>query len=125
MGWSFLGKFAIQVVIVLAQVNGHSDGCLEGERRGLLELKEFLKSNGADADCLFPTWVKKPDHHSECHDWERVTCDLTTGHVTELFLHNVKDVSYEDFRIWFINASLFLPFKELQSLTLSFNSFSG
>ncbi|XP_028099267.1 receptor-like protein 15 [Camellia sinensis] len=43
------------VVIVLAQVNGHSAGCLEGERRGLLEFKEFLKSNGADADHPLPT----------------------------------------------------------------------
>ncbi|KAF5931527.1 hypothetical protein HYC85_027698 [Camellia sinensis] len=113
------------VVIILAQVNGHIGGCLEGERRGLLEFKDFLKSNGADADHLLPTWVKKPDHHSECCDWERVTCDRTTGHVTELFLQNVKDVSYEDFRSSFINASLFLPFKELQSLTLSYNSFGG
>ncbi|XP_028067419.1 receptor-like protein 9a [Camellia sinensis] len=93
MGWSFLGKFAMWVVIVLAQVNRHSGGCLEGESRGLLEFKDFLKSNGADADHLLPTWVEKPDHHN--------------------------------FRIWFINASLFLPFKELQSLTLSSNSFSG
>ncbi|KAI7985358.1 Receptor-like protein 1 [Camellia lanceoleosa] len=37
------------------KVNGHSAGCLEGERRGLLEFKEFLKSNGADADHLLPT----------------------------------------------------------------------
>ncbi|KAI7985753.1 Receptor-like protein 9a [Camellia lanceoleosa] len=125
MGWSFLGKFAMWVVIILAQVNGHIGGCLERERRGLLEFKDFLKSNGADADHLLPTWVEKPDHHSECCDWERVTCDCTTGHVTELFLHNVKDVLYEDFRIWVINASLFLPFKDLQSLTLSSNSFSG
>ncbi|GMQ09004.1 hypothetical protein CsSME_00052510 [Camellia sinensis var. sinensis] len=63
MGWSFLGKFAMWVVIILAQVNGHSGGCLEGEGRGLLEFKDFLKSNGADADHLLPTWVEKPDHH--------------------------------------------------------------
>ncbi|CAL5440150.1 unnamed protein product [Camellia sinensis] len=125
MGWSVSGKFARWVVIILTQVNGHIGGCLEGERRGLLEFKDFLKSNGADADHLLPTWVEKPDHHSECCDWERVTCDHTTGHVTELFVHNVNDVLCEDFRIWLINASLFLPFKELQRLTLSSNSFSG
>ncbi|KAI7980937.1 Receptor-like protein 14 [Camellia lanceoleosa] len=66
MGWSFLGKFAMWVVIILAQVNGHIGGCLDRERRGLLEFKDFLKSNGADADHLLPTWVEKPDHHSEC-----------------------------------------------------------
>ncbi|KAF5931545.1 hypothetical protein HYC85_027716 [Camellia sinensis] len=114
------------VLIVLILVSGHSDGCLEGERRGLLEFKNFLKSNGADADHLLPTWVdEKADHHSDCCDWERVTCDHTTGHVTELSLDSVKDVYYVDDTIWFINASLFLPFKELRSLDLNYNLFSG
>ncbi|GMQ09001.1 hypothetical protein CsSME_00052508 [Camellia sinensis var. sinensis] len=127
MGWVFLGKFGIMwVLIVLILVSGHSDGCLEGERRGLLEFKDFLKSNGADADHLHPTWVdEKADHHSDCCDWERVTCDRTTGHITELSLDNIEDTSYQHYRMWFINASLFLPFKELRSLNLSFNSFSG
>ncbi|THG14929.1 hypothetical protein TEA_015393 [Camellia sinensis var. sinensis] len=116
-----VGNYSVSSSITIAVTTSNQ----KWERRGLLEFKDFLKSNGADADHLLPTWVKKPDHHSECCDWERVTCDRTTGHVTELFLQNVKDVSYEDFRSWFINASLFLPFKELQSLTLSYNSFGG
>ncbi|GMQ09017.1 hypothetical protein CsSME_00052521 [Camellia sinensis var. sinensis] len=126
MGWVFLGKVGILWVIVLIHVSGHSGGCLEGERRGLLEFKDFLKSNGADADHLLPTWVDEiADHHSDCCDWERVTCDRTTGHVTELSLDNIIYVSYADSMIWFINASLFLPFKELRSLNLNKNSFSG
>ncbi|XP_028061547.1 receptor like protein 21-like [Camellia sinensis] len=126
------------------QSNG---GCLEGERRGLLEFKDFLKSNGADADRILPTWVEKPaDHHlNECCDWERVTCDPTTGHVTELSLHNIRDISGDEYfyrssgffgsevdfkeyhqnRIWFINVSVFLPFEELRNLNLSYNLFSG
>ncbi|GMQ09570.1 hypothetical protein CsSME_00052891 [Camellia sinensis var. sinensis] len=127
MGWVFLGKFGIMwVPIVLILVSGHSDGCLEGERRGLLEFKDFLKSKGADADRLLPTWVdEKPDHRSDCCDWDRVTCDRATGHMTELSLDNIIHVPFADSRIWLINASLFLPFKELRSLNLSFNSFSG
>ncbi|CAL5440180.1 unnamed protein product [Camellia sinensis] len=127
MGWVFLGKFGIMwILIVLILVSGHSDGCLEGERRGLLEFKYFLKYNGADADHLLPTWVdEKADHHSDCCDWERVTCDHTTGHVTELSLDSIKDVYYVDDTIWFINASLFLPFKELRSLNLNYDLFSG
>ncbi|KAI7979330.1 Receptor like protein 21 [Camellia lanceoleosa] len=117
MGWVLLGKFGIMwVLIVLILVSGHSDGCLEGERRGLLEFKNFLISNGADADHLLPTWVdEKADHHSDCCDWERVTCDHTTGHVTELSLDSIKDVYYVDDTIWFIYSTLFLPFKELKS----------
>ncbi|KAI7980944.1 Receptor-like protein 13 [Camellia lanceoleosa] len=153
MGWAFVGKFAIKwVLIVLVHLNGHSSGCLEEERRGLLELKDFLKSNGAVADRILPTWTDRPaDHHlNECCDWERVTCDPTTGHVTELSLYNIRDISgreyfyghknfnvefeslsEEDFReyfqnrTWFINASVFLPFKELRNLNLSRNLFSG
>ncbi|KAF5932413.1 hypothetical protein HYC85_028584 [Camellia sinensis] len=148
MGLVFLGTFGIMwVLIVLIHFSGHSGGCLEGERRGLLEFKDFLKSNGADADRILPTWVEKPaDHHlNECCDWERVTCDPTTGHVTELSLHNIRDISgdeyfyrssgffgsEEDFkeyhqnRIWFINVSVFLPFEELRNLNLSYNLFSG
>ncbi|THG10697.1 receptor like protein 21-like [Camellia sinensis] len=151
MGWAFVGKFAIKwVLIVLVHLNGHTSGCLEEERRGQLELKGFLKSNGADADRIPPTWVDKPaDHHlNECCDWERVTCDPTTGHVTELSLYNIRDISCDEYfyrssgffgsrlfeedfreyhpdRIWFINASVFLPFKELRNLNLSYNLFSG
>ncbi|KAI7999084.1 Receptor-like protein 14 [Camellia lanceoleosa] len=123
----------IGVLIVLVHLTGNSDGCLEWERRGLLEFKSFLKSNGSDANHLLPTWVdEKPDDHhhqqiqSECCDWERVTCDPTTGHVTELSLDNIKNLAYGDYNnIWIINASLFLPFEELRSLNLSYNLFSG
>ncbi|KAI7979741.1 Receptor-like protein 13 [Camellia lanceoleosa] len=109
---------------VLILVSGHSDGCLEGERGGLLEFKDFLKSNGVDADHLLPTWVdEKADQHGDCCDWERVTCDHTTGHMTELSLDSITDAYYDT--IWFINASLFLPFKELRSLNLNYNLFSG
>ncbi|KAL7179984.1 hypothetical protein ACSBR1_043235 [Camellia fascicularis] len=132
----------------MVHLNGHSSGCLEEERRGLLEFKDFLKSNGAaDADRILPTWVEKPaDHHlNECCDWERVRCDPTTGHVTELPLHNIRDISWDEYRhrsdkfdfdyqhsreyfqnrTWFINACVFLPFKELRNLNLSYNLFSG
>ncbi|KAI7980460.1 Receptor-like protein 56 [Camellia lanceoleosa] len=151
MGWAFVGKFAIKwVLIVLVHLNGHSSGCLEEERKGLLELKDFLKSNGAVADRILPTWIDRPaDHHlNECCDWERVTCDPSTGHVTELSLYNIRDISGDEYlyrsdkfyfelvfeedsteyfqnRTWFINASVFLPFKELRNLNLSRNLFSG
>ncbi|KAI3684318.1 hypothetical protein L6452_33540 [Arctium lappa] len=55
----------------------------------------------------------------ECCDWERVTCNKTTGHVTKLSLSNMVGEGCE--RIWPLNVSLFLHFKELTSLSLSRN----
>ncbi|KAL7162253.1 hypothetical protein ACSBR2_042686 [Camellia fascicularis] len=84
----------------------------------LLEFKEFLKSNGADADHLLPTTTSVVIG--------RESCGRTMGHVLELSLHNIKDAPYiVHNNIWLINASLFLPFKELRSLNLSFNLFSA
>ncbi|KAK1415480.1 hypothetical protein QVD17_31262 [Tagetes erecta] len=92
--------------------------CVEEERDALLAFKASLNNSYTyDADPLLPTWVV----HGECCEWERVKCD-TAGHVTELSLHNVISVVYEDYdRIWPLNISLFLHFKELTSLDLSWN----
>ena len=88
-------------------------------------------------DHLLPSWVD--DQKSECCEWERVTCNSTTGHVTHLSLHNIwefdieQDESYRyflytsDFKdmVWLLNVSLFESFKELRSLDLSFNAIGG
>ena len=106
----------------------------------LLEIKEFVRSSDNDVDHLLPSWID--DSHSECCDWERVTCDSTTGHVNELFLHNIKDLSYvysprwkyyffrnvmDNYmdKMWFMDVSLFDAFNELTSLNLSMNEFGG
>lgn len=92
--------------------------CIEEERKALLEIKASLNNSYTyDPNPLLPTWVDD----GECCKWERVKCD-TTGHVTELSLHNVVSIVYEDYdRVWPLNASLFLHFKELTSLNLSWN----
>ena len=83
---------------------------------------------------ILPSWVD--DYKSECCEWERVTCNSTTGHVTHLSLRNIGEVhikpayydpdsfDYED-RAWFLNVSLFESFKELRSLDLSLNAIGG
>ena len=116
------GKCALWVLIILVKISGY-DSCFEEERKGLLEFKGFIKSIGDDADHLLPTWID--DRESECCDWERVTCNNATGHVVELALSNIEHITYEDYKIRLINVSLFLPFKELQSLNLSYNHFGG
>ncbi|KAA8541946.1 hypothetical protein F0562_023098 [Nyssa sinensis] len=123
MRWPLGGKCALLwVVMVLVQIRGQN-GCFEEERMALLEFKAFLKYNGANADHLVPTWVD--DRESDCCDWERVTCNRSTGHVMDLSLHNIQQIVYYSDDNWLLNVSLFLPFKELRTLNLSYTSFTG
>jgi len=47
--------------------------------------------------------------------WERITCNSSTGRVTELYLGRVRNQELGD---WYLNASLFLPFQQLNGLYL-------
>ena len=105
--------------------------CLEDERKSLLEIKASLLESH-DVNPL-PTWVDdggsiRGKSGGECCDWERVTCNKTTGHVTNLSLSdmmgkvdNTEKVVQPCERMWSLNVSLFLRFKELTSLNLSFS----
>ncbi|KAF2306151.1 hypothetical protein GH714_013502 [Hevea brasiliensis] len=68
---------------------------------------------------------------SDCCKWERVMCNSTTGHVTELSLNNTRQYDiesmsfYEDENIWFAKFSMFQQLKELRSLNLSYNKIGG
>ncbi|KAK7851231.1 receptor-like protein 9a [Quercus suber] len=89
---------------------------------GLLESKTFLKSKTIHAKLLPPTWVNQSK--SECCSWEQVKCSTTTGHVIKLMLSGInQEQDYED--TWFLNISLFQPFKELRNLDLSGNKIVG
>ncbi|KAL4629137.1 hypothetical protein ACB092_05G287000 [Castanea dentata] len=147
MGRSLV-KWLLWGLIVLVHLHGHR-GCFEEERMGLLEIKEeFVRSTPNETiqesikylipsgvyplfgGHILPSWVD--DHKSECCEWERVTCNSTTGHVTHLSLHNIWEFDvyfyypfdFEDM-VWFLNVSLFESFKELRSLDLSFNAIGG
>ena len=52
-------------------------GCIERERRGLLEFKAFLMLNNEDPDLLLPSWVD--DESSNCCEWERVLINFSLG----------------------------------------------
>ncbi|CAK7340459.1 unnamed protein product [Dovyalis caffra] len=92
--------------------------CLEEERTGLLEIKAWI--NHPDGSSL-PDWVENTD--TDCCKWNGVQCDSTTNRVTKLNLFNER----EDRRIGdlYLNASLFLPFKELKSLGLGSSGLVG
>ena len=127
MGWSLV-KNLLWGLTVLVQLHGHR-GCFEEERMGLLEIKEFVRSSPNVTNHLLPSWID--EYESECCEWERVTCNSTTGHLTQLSLHNIKNLDiechyynyyYDKGVFWFLNVSLFETFQELKSLNLSYNA---
>ncbi|XP_030970923.1 receptor-like protein 14 [Quercus lobata] len=143
MGRSLV-KWLLWGLIVLVHLHGHR-GCFEEERMSLLEIKEEFVRSTPNATIryylptsparvyILPSWVD--DYKSECCEWERVTCNSTTGHVTHLSLHNIWEFdieleesnyyfSFKDM-VWFLNVSLFESLKELRSLDLSFNGIGG
>ncbi|KAM3699504.1 hypothetical protein ACJW31_05G030600 [Castanea mollissima] len=120
MEWPLV-KFLLWALLLFVQIHEHI-ACIEDERIGLLELKAFLKSKTNHTELLLPTWVN--DTKSECCSWELVRCNTTTGHVIKLTLSSInQEQNYED--TWYINMSLFQPFKELRNLDLSNNKIAG
>ncbi|KAM3734104.1 hypothetical protein ACB098_11G189400 [Castanea mollissima] len=115
-----LGRFWWWVVLILVQfgMNG-CFGCWEQERAALLQLKASINST-ADID-YFRTWNSSTNKKSDCCDWVGVKCDNTTGRIIQLDLSWRISWSRED---WCLNASLFLPFEELQKLNLEGNQIS-
>ncbi|XP_012073127.2 receptor-like protein 15 isoform X2 [Jatropha curcas] len=119
----FLSKCLLFGFILSLQIHGYF-GCFEEERLALLDFKVFVQFNGDDADRLLPSWNN--DATSDCCEWDRVTCNSTTGHVIKLSLDNIRQIPfdgyYEDMSVWFLNISMFNPFKEMTSLNLSYNA---
>ncbi|CAH1442604.1 unnamed protein product [Lactuca virosa] len=105
-------------------------GCIDVERRALLDIKfSLINLYDSKREDILSTWIEYGSG-SDCCDWERVKCNTTTGHVTELSLCYLNGFSYEDGRymdekVWPLNVSLFLHFEELTSLDLSSNHLDG
>nr|XP_043636101.1 receptor like protein 21-like [Erigeron canadensis] len=124
------GFFVCMMMLPIFMIGQTQGVCTEEERKALLNIKASLNDFCYKYDVgiinLLPTWV---DHgntggsrRNECCNWERVKCNMTTGHVTYLSLGNmIAKNAYMDDRIWSLNVSLFLHFKELRSLDLSLN----
>nr|TKS10329.1 hypothetical protein D5086_0000083870 [Populus alba] len=91
-------------------------GCLEEERTALLQLKDALNyPNGTS----LPSWI---DGDAHCCSWESIVCNSSTGRVTILALDSTRNWELGD---WYLNDSLFLPFQELNVLSLSANRIAG
>ena len=107
----------LTVLVITVSLQGWVPlGCLEEERIALLHLKDSLNyPNGTS----LPSWRVA---HANCCSWERIRCNSSTGRVTVLDLWGVRNEELGD---WYLNASLFLPFQQLNGLSLWNNSIAG
>nr|DAD30222.1 TPA_asm: hypothetical protein HUJ06_031690 [Nelumbo nucifera] len=121
----------LMVMLLLHQFHHHhhheSMACLEQEKMALLAFKASVPWTDYDdtSSGRLPSWVEDDDN-DDCCSWERVQCNLTTGWIIQLYLCYIRSRAYDDdvhLPIWLLNASLFLPFQELQHLDLSENGF--
>jgi len=109
-------RFSLPAVAVIMMINAMllSQGCLEEERIALLQIKTSFGENPNLKSSPVLSWGKD----ALCCSWEGVTCsNSTTRRVVEI------DLSYA--RYWYLNASIFLPFQELNVLDLSGNGIAG
>nr|TKR65913.1 hypothetical protein D5086_0000316690 [Populus alba] len=104
----------LALLTLVGEWYGRCYGCLEEERFGLLEIQALIDPYGF----YLRDWVDS----SNCCEWSRIKCDPTTRRVIQLSLGGARDYSLGD---WVLNASLFQPFKELQSLELEFTGLVG
>nr|XP_023876172.1 receptor-like protein 12 [Quercus suber] len=119
-----LGRFwwwPVVLFLVHFGMNG-CFGCWEQERIALLQYK--ASTINYTFEYHFTSW-DSADKESDCCEWEKVECNITTSRVIKLALNNTIYWSGESGGGWYFNASLFLPFEELQHLDLSYNSICG
>jgi len=108
----------LTVLVITVSLQGWLPlGCLEEERIALLHLKDSLNyPNGTS----LPSW--RIAHPNCCEYWESIVCNSSTGRVTELHLGGVRN---QEMGEWYLNASLFLPFQQLNGLYLWGNRIAG
>ncbi|KAB1208934.1 LRR receptor-like serine/threonine-protein kinase GSO1 [Morella rubra] len=110
-----LGRFWWWATLVLFPLCIHGCfGCWEEERIGSCNSKRPSTKQRP-----LSSW-SSTNQERDCCRWERVYCHNTTGRVIHLDLGMLR-VDHWWKEHWYLNASLFLPFQELNSLDLSFN----
>ncbi|KAB5556026.1 hypothetical protein DKX38_006935 [Salix brachista] len=106
------------LLMALAFVNDRCHCCLQEERSGLLEIKAWFSHAGAGS-----SWLQGWDKDDlNCCKWMLLECDSTTNRVIKL---DLASVNYDPLEDLYLNASLFLPFKELEILDLRGNQLVG
>jgi len=111
------------LLMALSFANDRSHCCLDEERISLLEIKAwFYHARAPGSYDPLEGWDKE---HFNCCNWDWVVCDITTNRVIELRLYRVNYDYPNAVEDLYLNASLFLPFKELEILDLSQNQLVG
>jgi len=109
--------WALRLLLMFVLMEGYlSQGCLEEERVALLELKHFFNRPNS-----LQNWVDR-GQNSDCCKWESVYCNESTGRILYLDLKDTRDLSLG---VWYLNASLFAAFEELDGLDLCNNHIAG
>ncbi|KAH9753632.1 Receptor-like protein 13 [Citrus sinensis] len=105
------------VLLLIILEGGGSERCLDQERFALLRLKLFFD----DPFNSLHHWVDD-EGATDCCQWERVECSNTTGRVIQL---DLSFIGNWDLKERYLNASLFTPFQQLESLYLKYNNIAG
>lgn len=112
----FMRMAAMSVLLLLEGCRWCTiDACVEHERVALLQLKPFFNHYNE-----FDSWDELKG--SDCCKWKGIECNTTTGRLIGLSLDSMRS-GYLDY--WYLNASLFLPFKELKRLYLTGSGIAG
>ncbi|KAJ1700912.1 hypothetical protein LUZ63_000691 [Rhynchospora breviuscula] len=107
MCYNFTRMLLVLALLLPEIVSGSGLRCKEEEQRALLHIK-------AEMSFSFLKW-----EGTECCNWERVTCHPTTGHVTELDFGDFPNDYTSNIDHAMLNATLFLPLRQLRSVSLS------
>ncbi|KAH7688449.1 Non-specific serine/threonine protein kinase protein [Dioscorea alata] len=111
-----LPSFFASWLLILVFVLHCCSGCVENERIALVEIKSsYVAWEHINRKSVILSWNQSID----CCSWPGVHCSPTTKHVTGLELRNAYSTYGTNRRP--LNFSLFLPFTELQSLSLRDN----
>ncbi|KAL6350641.1 hypothetical protein AAG906_025571 [Vitis piasezkii] len=108
----FLELLLAQATIINSIDGGMNKGCIEVERKALLEFKHGLK----DPSGWLSSWVG-----ADCCKWKGVDCNNQTGHVVKVDLKSGGGFS----RLGGEISDSLLDLKHLNYLDLSFNDFQG
>ncbi|KAH9753737.1 Receptor-like protein 13 [Citrus sinensis] len=105
------------IMLLIIFKSGWSEGCLDHERFALLRLKHFFND---PLHNYLHDWIDG-EGATDCCQWETVECSNTTSRVIALDLSYRYGGEYS----WYLNASLFTPFQQLESLDLTRNNIAG
>ncbi|KAJ4816380.1 receptor like protein 9 [Rhynchospora pubera] len=104
----------IVVVLLLWQQSEGCGACWVEEKAALLDIKASFSVNPGT------TWQLNWDNGDDCCKWQGVTCDSVEGWITSLDLRQTS----VNLTPRLLNSTLFLPFQELNNLSLAENFFN-